>query len=486
MQSLPRPQYMDAYPSDSMPGMQQMKKLVQPWLRRLSSSDQPAYLLIADLIAEDIKSGRLAAREKLPTLRSLAERLQLDYTTVARAYAEARKRGLIETRPGTGTFIRGSSPSLPLRGGSNAEMTMNLPPEPDDTVLLQRMHESASRLIGQTNLYNLLRYQDVGGQKEDKEAATAWLRQLLPECDPRRIMVAPGIHTALAALVCQLVRPGELICVESLTYPGIKAIASHLGAKLHPLTVDDEGPSAAEFEIACKSMHPKALYCNPTMLNPTTTTISRRRREALADIALRYSVPIIEDDAYSMLPSRRQPTIASLAPELTYYITGLSKFLGAGLRTAYVYAPTTAQLQRVAGTLRAMTVMGSTFTHAIATQWVLDGTAHAMLEAVRGESIARQQLAARYLADYSFDAQPECFHLWLRLPNAWSPAHFASELRSKSVGAVASAAFCTNGDPPNAVRLSLGGTQSRAMWEISLKQIVDTLKHPAHPEASAI
>ncbi len=478
---------MDASPADSPPDLQQpLKALVQPWLRRLSSSGQPAYLLIADLIAEDISSGRLAARDKLPTLRNLAERLQLDYTTVARGYAEARKRGLIETRPGIGTFIRGSSPSLPLRGGSNAEMTMNLPPEPDDTALLQRMHESASRLVAQTNLYNLLRYQDVGGLREDKEAATVWLRQLMPACDARRLLVGPGIHTALAALVCQLVRPGELICVESLTYPGIKAIASQLGVKLHPLTMDAEGPSAAEFELACKALHPKALYCNPTMLNPTTTTISRRRRESLADIALRYSVPIIEDDAYAMLPSQRLPTIASLAPELTYYITGLSKFLGAGLRTAYVYAPTTAQLQRVAGALRAMTVMGSTFTHAIATQWVMDGTAHAMLAAVREESIARQQLAARYLADYSFDAQPDCFHLWLHLPAAWSPAHFASELRSRSVGAVASAAFCTNGDPPNAVRVSLGGTQSRAMCEMSLKQIVDTLKHPVHPEASAI
>jgi len=478
---------MDVPASDSSPGMpQQLNQLVQPWLRRLAASEQPAYLLIADLIAEDIHSGRLAAREKLPTLRHLAERLKLDYTTVARAYAEARKRGLIETRPGTGTFIRGSSPSLPLRGGSNAEMTMNLPPEPDDTALLQRMHESAARLVGQSNLYHLLRYQDVGGLREDKDAAAAWLRQLVPACDPRRVLVAPGIHAALVALVCQLVRPGELICCESLTYPGIKAIASQLGARLHPLTVDDEGPSAAEFEIACKTLHPRALYCNPTMLNPTTTTISRRRREALADIALRYSIPIIEDDAYSMLPSQRLPTIASLAPELTYYITGLSKFLGAGLRTAYVYAPTTAQLQRVAGAFRATTVMGSTFTHALATQWVMDGTAQAMLDAVRNESSARQQLAARYLAEYSFDAQPECFHLWLRLPAAWSPTHFAAELRSKSVGAVASAAFCTNGDPPNAVRVSLGGTQSRAMWEMSLKQIVETLKHPGHPEASAI
>src|SRR3990167_1863439 len=110
-----------------------MSKPTQHWLRRLESSEQPAYTLIADLIAEDLRSGRLTARDRLPTLRELADDLSLNYTTVARAYAEARKRGLIDSRPGYGSYVRGSSPSLPLRGGSGAEMTMNLPPEPQDT-----------------------------------------------------------------------------------------------------------------------------------------------------------------------------------------------------------------------------------------------------------------------------------------------------------------------------------------------------------------
>jgi hypothetical protein len=107
-----------------------MIKITQPWQKRLEASDKPAYLLLADLIAEDIRTGRLTARDKLPTLRDLAAELRLNYTTVARGYAEARKRGLIDSRAGTGTFIRGTSPAVPLRGGGGAEMTMNLPPEP--------------------------------------------------------------------------------------------------------------------------------------------------------------------------------------------------------------------------------------------------------------------------------------------------------------------------------------------------------------------
>lgn len=454
------------------------------WGRRLDASDRPAYLLIADLIAEDVRTGRLVARDRLPTLRELSDQLGLNYTTVARAYAEARRRGLIDSRPGMGSFVRGSSPALPLRGGSGAEMTMNLPPEPQDPALIARLRQGAVELLARTDPHALLRYQDFGGTPEDREAACLWLRPVLPDCDAARVLVCPGIHSALAALVSQLARPGELICVESLTYPGLKALATQLGVQLHALALDDEGPSATDFELACKTLKPKALYCNPTLLNPTTLTVSRRRREALADVALRYSVPIIEDDAYAMLPREAPPPLALLAPELTYYVTGLSKCLGAGLRTAYVYAPNARLAQRLAGALRATTVMASPVTNALATRWIADGTAAAMRQAIREESIARQALAARHLARHPVQAQPEGFHLWLPLDSSWSVVEFASFLRTQGVGVVASAAFSTDGDPPDAVRICLGGPMSRAECDDALRLIADTLDHPQHPHAT--
>ena len=66
------------------------------WTPDLASSNKPRYLAIADIIAADIKTGRLATGDRLPPQRKLASRLEIDFTTVARGYAEARKRGLIE------------------------------------------------------------------------------------------------------------------------------------------------------------------------------------------------------------------------------------------------------------------------------------------------------------------------------------------------------------------------------------------------------
>lgn len=456
------------------------------WRRRLAASDQPAYLSIADLIDEDLKSGRLAPRDRLPTLRELASELQLNYTTVARAYAEARRRGLIDSRPGMGTHVRGLRPALPLRGGSGAEMTMNLPPEPDDPALLARLHESAAALLARADLYALLRYQDFGGSAEDRDIGAEWLRARLPGVQAAQVLVCSGIHSALTALVSQLARPGEAICAEALTYPGLKAIATQLGVTLHPLPLDDEGPSAAAFEQACRSVAPKALYLNPTLQNPTTLTVSRARREALADVALRYSIPIIEDDAYAMLPREVPLPLAQLAPELTYYLSGFSKCLGAGLRSAYVRAPNERLAQRLAGALRATTVMASPITNALATRWVRDGSAQAMLEAIRAECEARQVLAARHLAGHAVWAQPEGFHLWLPLASSWSVVEFASYLRTQGVAVVASAAFATDADPPDAVRICLGGPLSRADCEHALRLIADTLDHPQHPHATVM
>ena len=465
-----------------------MPTLYHHWRRRLAGNERPAYLQIADFISDDLKSGRLAPRDRLPTLRELAETLTLNYTTVARAYAEARKRGLIDSRPGFGSFVRGISPSLRLRGGSAAEMTMNLPPEPSDAVLVERMHASAARLMAGSDLYQMLRYQDFGGTPEDKDAAVSWLRRRLPECDASRVLVCPGIHSALAALFSQLARPGEGVCVEALTYPGIKAMAAQLGVQLMPLPLDDEGPDPDAFEHACRVLKCRALYLNPTLLNPTTLTVTRARREALADVALRFSVPIIEDDAYAMLPRTVPSPLAALAPELTYYITGFSKCLGAGLRTAYVRCPNVQQTQRLAGALRATTVMASPVTNALATLWVNDGTAESMLQAIRSESVARQTLAARFFAGRQLQSQPEAFHLWLPMnganANGWSGVEFASYLRSQGVGVVAAAAFSTDGDPPEAVRVCLGGKLSRDDCADALRLIAETLDHPRHPHAT--
>jgi DNA-binding transcriptional MocR family regulator len=414
--------------------------------------------------------------------------LQLNYTTVARGYVEAKRRGLIDSHVGIGTVVRGRIPGLPLRSGGSAEMTMNLPPEPPAAALIAQMQQQAAEALGHggsRGYYELMRYQDFGGSNEARSAGAQWLRSHVPDCTAAQVLVGPGIHGVLLALVSMLCRPGESICVESLAYPGMKVIAAQLGVKLHPLGMDDEGVSAEDFEHVCKTLHPRALVCNPNIHNPTTITMSLQRRREIADIATRYSMPIIEDDAYGKLARQPLPTLLSLAPELTYYVAGLSKSLGAGLRMSYVCAPNPRLQQRTAGALRATTVMGSTFPAAIVTRWVQTGAAQAMLVAIREESMARQLLAQRYLSDHGAQLNPEGFHVWLPLRPSWHPIEVANTLRGQGIAGVASAAFSTDADPPPALRICLGGSINRDDLQNSLRILASVLDQKEAPPPPA-
>src|SRR5260221_6307957 len=114
-------------------------KKMDDWTPDLTLNDKPRYLAIADAIAEDIRNGRLSGADRLPPQRKLAARLDVDFTTVARGYVEAQKRGLIESKVGQGTFVRAATQAERVPGPRRSmpvDLSMNLPPETDDPALI--------------------------------------------------------------------------------------------------------------------------------------------------------------------------------------------------------------------------------------------------------------------------------------------------------------------------------------------------------------
>jgi DNA-binding transcriptional regulator YhcF (GntR family) len=102
------------------------------WLPTIADRTGPLYLQIADALASDIGCGRLSRGQTLPTHRALADALGVDLTTVTRAYAEARRRGLTEAKVGRGTFVAESAGKarLPPPARAEIDLSMNLPPQP--------------------------------------------------------------------------------------------------------------------------------------------------------------------------------------------------------------------------------------------------------------------------------------------------------------------------------------------------------------------
>ncbi|HTZ01058.1 MAG TPA: PLP-dependent aminotransferase family protein [Xanthobacteraceae bacterium] len=434
------------------------------WTPQPSRLGRPRYLAIADAIAEDIRSGKLAPADRLPPQRKLARQLDIDFTTVARGYVEAQRRGLIESRIGQGTFVRASAKRrhAPMaRHPEIVDLSMNLPPEPDDAELLDRMQDGLEAL-GRDLVY-LMRYQGFGGVAADKDAALHWLHHRALAPHPDRLFIAPGAHPALLGIFGIIAKAGDVVVSESLTYPGARSIAAQLGLRHVGIAMDDEGIEPDGFADVCRQHAPRALYLNPTLLNPTTHTISERRRHDIIAVARRFGVVIIEDDPYGFLPIGGPAPFAALAPDITWHVAGLAKCLGAGLRIAYVVAPDVRSGWLFASAVRTATVMASPVTIALATRWIADGTADALLAAVRKESVERQRLVTAILPRGSYRADPVGFHLWLSLPVSWTRSAFVGHTRSTGVSVVASDAFATEGTkPPEAVRVCLGGPADRA------------------------
>jgi len=103
-----------------------------------------------------------------------------------------------------------------------------------------------------------------------------------------------------------------------------------------------------------------------------------------------------------------------------------------------------------------------------------------MLDAIRKEANVRQTIASQELADWHYEAQSDGFHLWLPIPPQcdWSASELALQLRNQGVGAVAGAAFSTDGNPPNTIRVCLGGPQDREGCRQALQVTAEMLHHP--------
>ncbi|PWC90871.1 GntR family transcriptional regulator [Azospirillum sp. TSH100] len=463
------------------------------WQPDLTSRAKPVYLAIADALADDIAAGRLAAGQRLPPQRVLADRLGVDLTTVSRAYSEARRRGLLDARVGQGTFvsIQDTAPTrpplqpplprrLPTAPAAVIDMTMNQPPLPDSPKLLDRMRSGLAQAMLRLDPQALLRYPEAGAgfrsAEEDCAAGARWLAKRLPTLDdPGRIVVCPGTQSALLALLCMLTRPGDTVCTEALTYPGFKAIARQLGLRVIGVAMDGDGLDPDALRAAVAAHAPKALYCTPTLHNPTTATLPADRRTAIAAIARDHNIPIIEDDIYGVLPQDAPPPIAASAPDVTFHVVGLAKCVAPGLRITYVAAPDNRQAMRLAAAQRA-TILGTPpVPAAIATQWITDGTADALLTAIRTEASARQRLARDLLPPASVTAHPQGFHLWLGLPPAWTRGEFAAYLRNAGIAAAVSDNFLTAGPPPEALRICLGAPIGRDDCRRMLETLADTL-----------
>ena len=448
------------------------------WGPRLEGRKGPRYRAIVEALAEDVAAGELRMGSRLPTHRELADRLGVTVGTVSRAYSEAARQGLVSGEVGRGTFVRGGGESAADPGDSDGpvDLGQNHPPDPAGHPQRTALLGALATLTARADAGRLLDYPAAGGNAADREAGASWIERAGVEASPEHVLVCTGSQHGLTVVLATQLEPGDLLLTESLTYAGLKSVAGLLHLRLKGLPMDAQGLRPEALEAACREGGAKALYLIPTLHNPTTAVMPEERRREIVAIARAHGLAIVEDDVHGLLPRERPRPIAALAPERSYYLTSTSKTLAPGLRIAYVLAPPE-RVARLAASLRATTWAVAPLMAAVASTWIRDGTADALVVARRQEARERQAIARDRLAGADFDAKPEAYYLWLRLPEPWRGDGFAAEARARGVLVTPAEAFAVGRAPvPHAVRLCLGAARTRAALSRGLLAVAGLLR----------
>jgi DNA-binding transcriptional MocR family regulator len=475
------------------------------WTPDLTGRGGARYRAIADALAADVDLGRLPAGTRLPTHRALAQALDVTVGTVTRAYAEAERRGLVEATVGRGTFVRTAKPE------SADWMRPGAPPatDPDSALCLEDCgaenvapegpidlsvnYPARSFLAGAlqpglagldadaARLTALAGYQPSVGRPEHRAAGARWVSQFGLDARAEDIVPVHGTQGGLTAVLHALDRPGDVLLVEELTWPGVHYIARQHGIRLITVASDDQGIRPDALADAARRSGGRTAYLVPTLHNPSNVTMPDARRDQLIETARAENLTLVEDDIYGFLADDPPAPLAARDPERAVYVTSLSKCVAPGLRVGFVKAPEWL-VPRIAQAVAADTLMVSGLLLEVAMKLIDSGQAQAAAGAQRREAAARQQIARRMLPLSEPDGADSSFHVWLQLPEGWRASSFTADARARGVAVTSGTAFRADGGDPGAVRLCLSAVPERAQLEEGLATLADLLQR--RPEAA--
>jgi DNA-binding transcriptional MocR family regulator len=460
------------------------------WTPDLRQRSGPRYIAIAEALADDARGGRLRPGTRLPTHRDLADRLGVTVGTVTRAYAEATRRGLISGEVGRGTFLRAASrpavppAATPATAAGFVDLSANLPPGSASVAETAALARTLRALAASKGLGKLLAYPPEGGAASHRAAGAEWVRRAGLAVGPDRVLITSGSQHGMTAVFASLFGPGDVVATESLTYPGMKTLAGLLALRLQGVAMDEHGLRPDAFAAACRARRPKALYCVPTLQNPTTAVMPVERRQEIAAIAREHGVLIVEDDVHGRLLARPVRPLATFAPDISVYVTGTAKVLAPGLRVGFIVAPP-ALGPRIAAGIRGTTWMAAPLMAEIASRWIQDGTAESILARKRKDAGARHRLALKALDGLAVQGHPDAYHLWMSVPRPWRADSYVEAARRAGVAVTPASAFAVGrGATPEAVRVCLGAAADKDVLGGALGVLAGVLSAPPEsPEA---
>ncbi len=446
----------------------------------LGASDKPKYQAIADDLAQSILSGQFAMGDKLPPHRDLALRLGVTAGTISRAYACLERNGLARARVGDGTYVQALEPSesLGLSDVFNApiDLAHNVALQTDDAQAMQR---ALKALAAQPDLMReITAYQAETGHQRHREAGARWLRRMGMGGQSNRVMVTHGAQHGLACVLRTFARPGDAVLTESLSYPGLQALARSMRLQLIGVEMDGDGMVPQALERAAKTFDTRFMFCSPSLHNPTSSTMPLARREEIASVIRRCNLLLIEDCVHAAAMATPLPALSTWLPDRSFLLQSFSKVVAPGLRVGFLEAAPQ-WLDKLAGSIRTDCWMVAPLMPEIATHWINSGELEHLIDLQRQAISARHTTAREALHGLEFKAQKESALLWMPLPEPWRAGQFSAALRHAGVLVRTADHFAVGRSPaPHAIRISLNTPHSSEQLAAGLGILKSLIHNP--------
>lgn len=444
------------------------------WKPILNRKEKPYYLTLASQLEKDIRNGIIRPGIKLPPQRELADYLDVNLSTVSKAFKICEMNGLLSARVGCGTFVQYGAISdinlLPKKDDI-IEMGSNIP----DLNCYEEVRPIMLKMIEDPDFINWLSYSNTSREVWQKQIASRLLKQAGVPAKDEQLLFASGGQNALAAILAALFKGNDRIIAPSFTYAGFKSTANMLGLQLIPVSTFSGRFTEEGIHNACKNYRAKALFVTPDYNNPTTYCMPDSERRMIADAARKNDILIIEDGIFSYSNPAPVTPIVAYAPERTIYIMSLSKCLFPALRIAYVAAPAKYR-NAISDALYNLTLAVSPLMLELASRLIESGKIDTIREGHIQEIIRRNELVNKYFAEYACWGRSECMFRWLLLPETVNEKEFVRDVFSQKVHLLESEQFAVGTTSPmNAVRLSIGTPRNREELERGLTIIARVL-----------
>lgn len=454
------------------------------WKPDKKNIKKPIYKSLAELLEKDIIGGVLLPNTLLPPQRELADYLDINFTTVTRAYKLCELKGLIYAETGRGTFV---SPS------ASSKITISLEHTPSQTIDLgfvssferynSLIYDHVPQAYKKNSFSALLTYDDPTGILSHKKAALKWLNTL--QCYPSidNLAITAGTQNALTISLLALFSPGDYIAVDCFTYPNFIALAKMLNIKLIPVKSDNNGIIPAELENHARKKRLKGLFIVPSCNNPTTIVTTDFRKRQLAEIVKKYDLILIEDDIHAFLNTDVIPNymgpMARYVPEQSVYICSLSKSICSGLRIAYL-AYSTPFREKILNALFNVNVKTSSYNVQLVSSLINNGVADEIVKRKIETAKIRNDIFNDIFYYAPQNGHPLSFYRWLPISSNKPGREIEEYMQSKGIKIYHSDRFVcgsTNKSNEHYIRVSLSNLDNDESLANGLKRLKMVLEN---------